>query len=166
MAELARLPDTTMITVRCHAAVLDATVLPLGLAFPRAANRFLVSAANTVVWTGPDDWLVIAEDNATGLRSSLEQAFAGHHAAIVDTSGNRVRLALSGDGARDMMARACALDFDPPHFVAGHCAGTMVARAQAYVLQRTPAPVYEIVVRRSLSLYLQDWFAAAGCNVI
>lgn len=165
MAKLVSLPDTALITVRCAPGVLDTIALPIGLIIPRAPNRFSTAGSHTVLWTGPDDWLVIAGDDSPALLPLLEQAFAGHHAAIVDTSGNRVRFSLSGECARDMLARACALDLDPPHFEAGHCAGTMVARAQAYVLQRTNTPEYEIVVRRSFSTYLRDWFGAAGCDI-
>lgn len=166
MAELVRLPDCTLITIRCEPADLDTVILPAGLQFPRRANRFTESGATTVLWTGPDDWLVAIEENAEGVQTSLNEAFAGRHAAIVDVSGNRARFALSGPGARDMIGRACSLDFDAPHFEAGHCAGTLVARAQAYLLQRTSQPSYEIFIRRSYSQYLREWFDAAGCRVI
>ena len=163
MAELFRLPDATQITVRCSAAVLNAVGASAGLEFPRAANRFAISGTTTILWAGPDNWLVIAE--ACELISTLEAAFAGHNAAVVDVSGNRVRFCLSGAGARDMMARSCAIDFDPPHVGVGHCAATLVARAQAFVLQRDDCPSYELLVRRSYAKYLVDWFATAGCEV-
>lgn len=166
MAELARLPDATLVTVRCSQTVLEAIAIPGGLTFPLTPNRFSNCGSHTVLWTGPDDWLVIAGDEPTTLLASLEHAFAGHQAAIVETSGNRVRYSLSGGGAREMMARACSLDLDPGHFEVGDCAGTLVARAQAYIMQRMAAPAYEIVVRRSFSNYLQDWFRAAGCSII
>lgn len=141
-------------------------MVPVELAFPRRPNRFAASGFNTVMWAGPDDWLVIAEKAGTELLGSLDRAFAGHNAAIVETSGNRSRFGLAGPGAKEMMARACALDFDAPHFEAGHCSGTLVARAQAYVLQRSADPSYEVIVRRSYAQYLREWFGAAGCKIV
>lgn len=167
MAKLMRLADATLITVRCPAALLDTVGEASGLDFPREANRFVTSGTTTVVWTSPDDWLIIAQEiEPSDLLSSLEAAFTGHHAAVVDMSGNRVRLQLSGHDSRTMMARACALDFDPPYFDVGHCAGTLVTRAQAFVLQRDDAPTYEMLVRRSYAHYLCNWFMTAGCEVI
>lgn len=50
------------------------------------------------------------------------------------------------------MNRACALDFDPPRFTAGHCT----------VIQIDDTPTYELLVRRSFAAYLGDWFMTAG----
>ena len=164
MADLLRLPDAALIAVRCAPAVLDAVSGSLpGWSFPREANRFSVIGSRTILWTGPDDWLVVDEaEKLPEMLAALEAAFTGHHAAVVDVSGNRVRLGLSGRRSRETMARACSLDLAPPRFGVGHCAGTIVARAQAFVLQRDDAPSYEILARRSFARYLTGWFASAG----
>ena len=167
MVDLMRLPDAALIAVRCAPAVLDVVDGALSdWPFPRDANRFATVGETTIVWTGPEDWLIIAAaTELSALLTRLEAQFAGHHAAVVDISGNRVRFQLSGSRARAMMARACALDLDPPHFRVGQCAGTVVARTQAFVLQRDDAPTYEILVRRSYARYLSDWFDTAGKGV-
>ena len=163
MAEVSRLPDTTLITVRCSGAVLDLAGLPAGLAFPRAANRFATVGTTRILWLGPDEWMIVDERAAApDLLAALEGAFAGHHAAVIDVSGHRVRLRVSGSDARELMHRACALDLDPPHFATGHCAGALVARAQAFVMQVDDAPSYELLVRRSFSAYLSDWLVTAA----
>lgn len=163
MVEVTRLPDATLITVRCSAAVLDLVDLPLGLAFPRDSNRFTTVGTTQILWVGPDDWMIVdARAEAPDLLAALENAFVGHDAAVIDVSGNRVRFQVSGADARALMNRACALDLDPPHFGAGHCAGTLVARAQAFVLQVDDAPSYELLVRRSFATYLADWLVTAA----
>ena len=96
------------------------------------------------------------------LLAELEKVFADHHAAVLDVSGNRVRLGVSGRDARALMNRACALDLDPPHFATGHCAGTLVARTQAFIMQVDDAPSYEVLVRRSFAAYLYDWLVTAA----
>ena len=163
MVEVRRLPNATLITVRCSAAVLDQADLPAGLIFPRDANRFATVGSSRILWTGPDDWMIVDErDEAPDLLAALEKAFAAHHAAVLDVSGNRVRFLLSGREARGLMNRACALDLDPPHFATGHCAGTLVARTQAFVMQVDDVPSYELLVRRSFAAYLADWLVTAA----
>ena len=163
MVEIERLPDATLITVRCSLEALDRVGAPAGLTFPRQANRFTSNGPTRVIWTGPDDWMIVDERiQGANLLTAIEDALAGEHAAVVDVSGNRVRLSIAGPDARALMARACALDLDPPYFVKGHCAGTIVARAQAFVLQTHDAPAYELYVRRSFATYLTDWLITAA----
>lgn len=162
MAEIERLPDATLITVRCAAGTLGHLGTPTGLTFPHEANRFTTHGPTRVLWTGPDDWMIVDErPDAPDLLVALERAFAGHHAAVVDVSGNRVRFGISGAHARALMSRACALDLDPPHFAMGHCAGTLVARTQAFIMQTGEEPNYELLVRRSFAAYFRDWLVTA-----
>lgn len=163
MVEIETLPDGALITVRCSRATLDIVGQPAGLDFPRQANRFLASGPTRTIWISPDDWMISDDRSDSGrMLSVLERAFAGHDAAVVDVSGNRVRLRISGPGALALMNRACSLDLDPPHFATGHCAGTMVARTQAFVLQVADTPLYEIFVRRSFATYLIAWLETAA----
>ncbi len=163
MVEITRLPDATLITVRCSPAVLDKADLPAGLIFPRDANRFATVETRRILWAGPDDWMIVDErDAAPDLLAVLEEIFATHHVAVVDVSGNRVRLRVSGRGARELMNRACALDLEPPSFATGHCAATFVARTQALVMQVDDTPCYELLVRRSFASYLADWLVTAA----
>lgn len=162
MVEIERSPDATLITVRCSVETLAQIGAPAGLAFPREPNRFTTNGPTRVIWTGPNDWMIVDErPDDFDLLAALEQDFVGRHVAVVDVSGNRVRLSVAGPDARALMSRACALDLDAPHFATGHCAGTLVARAQAFVLQ-TQAERYELFVRRSFATYLADWLATAA----
>lgn len=163
MIRIKRLPDAALITVRCTAATLAQVGTPAGLAFPREANRFTTQGSTRILWTGPDDWMIVDErPDASNLLIALEAAFKGHHAAIVEVSGNRVGFRISGPDARELMQRVSALDFDPPHFALGHCAGTTVARTQAFIMQTGDEPTYELLVRRSFAAYLADWLVTAS----
>src|SRR5689334_3651588 len=68
------------------AAVKAAT----GVDLPPAPNT--VSAADDVriLWLGPNEWWVVAPDaKRTALLESLQQSFAGQHAAVIDVSESR-----------------------------------------------------------------------------
>ena len=113
-------------------------------------------APNTVVgdaiWLGPDEWLVLG---------GREEDYAELPAAV-DVSANRVCLELSGDGAADVLARACAIDLHPSVFPPGRCAQTLVARAQV-ILWRTE-DAFRLLVRPSFADYLRAWLRDAGAR--
>jgi len=110
---------------------------------PMAPN----TVAGDALWLGPDEWLVLG---------GREQNYADARAAV-DVSANRVCFELSGEAATDMHARGCALDLHPSVFPTGHCAQTLLARAQV-ILYRTDEDVFRVLVRPSFADYLRAWF--------
>jgi sarcosine oxidase, subunit gamma len=160
MAELIRLADATMLAVRARADALAAVDAALGFALPRAANTFATHGDCIAAWLGPDEWLLIdPAADAAGWHSRLAAAVAGHAAAVVDVSGNRVRLALAGEGAADLLARGCSID--PALLGPGRCAGTVFARAQIVLLQHDASPCFTLLPRRSFTGHVLAWATAA-----
>lgn len=136
---------------------LEAAADALGEALPTAANTFLGNDLR-VYWMGPDEWLISAEpDRAAQLTEALEAGLAGLHVAINDQSGGLVCIRLSGAGAAERLAAGCALDLHPAAFAVGRCAQSGLAKAGVLLACIDPAPVYEIIVRRSFSEYLLRW---------
>ena len=119
--------------------------------FPAGPNTTAEVAGATVLWLGPDEWLVLGATEA-----DFRDA-----AAAVDVSANRVGLELAGDDAAEVLARGCALDLD--RFEPGQCAQTLLARAQV-VLYRPDEATWWILVRPSFAPYLRAWLedAVAG----
>ena len=92
----------------------------LGCVLPTAPNSVQTAADVTVMWLGPDEWLVLTEPGAeTDMVARLQEALAETPSSIVDVSGNRVQLRLSGDHARDVLAKGCPLDLHPRVFRPG-----------------------------------------------
>jgi len=140
----------------------NAVRLALGCPLPPAANRVASAADLAVLWLGPDEWLAVgAPGAADGLVARLSDVLAGRHAAVVDVTGNRTRLRLSGPGARDSLAKGCALDLHPRAFGPGHCAQTGLARAAILLHQLDDAPSYDLYPRRSFTDYVWTWLADA-----
>jgi sarcosine oxidase, subunit gamma len=113
---------------------------------PMAPN----TVAGDALWLGPDEWLVLG-----GRESDFPDAWAA-----VDVSANRVCLELAGAGAADVLARGCALDLHPSVFPPGHCAQTLVGRAQV-ILWRVDADTFRLLVRPSFADYLRAWLRDA-----
>lgn len=141
--------------VRAAGSVL-ACVLPL------SANTVTSARDVTVLWLGPDEWLVLTEPGAeTALIATLGAALEGIAAAVVDVAGNRARLRLSGARSRDVLAKGMSLDLHPRTFGPGRCAQTTLARAGILLHQLDDRPSYDLFPRRSFATYVHAWLLDA-----
>lgn len=129
----------------------------LGQPLPLQPNT-LTQSEHRVYWLGPDEWQIVAPpDRAASLVAQLEDEFAGQHVAINDLSGGQVALHLSGGDVPALLAKGCTLDLHASAFQVGGCAQSGLAKANVLLGYIDAAPVYEIIVRRSFSEYLQHW---------
>jgi sarcosine oxidase subunit gamma len=120
--------------------------------FPVEPNTTAGVGGATVLWLGPDEWLVLG-----GTEADVPGA-----AAAVDVSANRVAFELAGDDATEVLAQGCSLDLD--RFEPGHCAQTLLARAQV-ILHRPDPGTWRILVRPSFAPYLRAWLEDAIAGV-
>jgi heterotetrameric sarcosine oxidase gamma subunit len=81
------------------------------------ANRALL------IWSGPDQFLVLAPRGAGVERART--AFAGT-ASLSERSDGRSLIRISGARARDMLAKVCSLDLHPAVFPVGAAAATSI----------------------------------------
>jgi heterotetrameric sarcosine oxidase gamma subunit len=116
--------------------------------FPVEPNSAAELGERTVLWLGPDEWLVLG-----GTEADYPDA-----AAAVDVSSNRVAFELEGDDAADVLAQGCSLDLD--RFDRGRCAQTLLARAPV-ILFRRGEETWGVLVRPSLANYVRDWLRDA-----
>jgi sarcosine oxidase subunit gamma len=158
---LAELPFRTQLTIRVQPGTVTADALEgaLGVALPVDPGSTRGADNLDVLWMGPDEWLVVAEEGALPPAARLEAA-AGPDATVVDVSGQRAIVALGGDAARELLAKGCALDLHPRTFAPGACASTLIARTQATLLAREEE--YWILVRASFAAYLAEWLLDAA----
>ncbi len=136
MAVLTELLVESQVSIRGEA--------PVG--FPVEPNTTAEVGGKTVLWLGPDEWLVLGASE-----EDHPQAAAG-----VDVSANRVILELTGGHAADVIAQGCSLDLHPSVFAPGSCAQTLVARAQV-ILVRPDESRFLVLVRPSFAPYLRAW---------
>jgi len=136
----------------------DAVRKAIGVEPPREPDTAVTHAERTVLWLGPNEWLVVTppgdEDaSVTALRAALE----GHHAAVVDVSEGRTVIGLAGAHAREVLMKGCPLDVHPRAFAPGRCAQTRYAKATVLIHQTADAPAYDLYVERSFADYLWAW---------
>lgn len=129
---------------------------------PTQPNTVGERAGASVLWLGPDEWLLVGEEGSglteRGLRAELGEAAL----AVTDVSGQRTVLELRGPGARDVLEQGCSLDLHPRHFGPGQCAQALLARADV-ILWQTEAdpPAYRLLVGCSFAPYLAAWLRDA-----
>ncbi len=134
----------------------------LGSALP-GSGRAAVADAATVLWQGPDHWLLVTEHGArAALQERLGRALADTHAAITDVSSASTVIRLGGPRARDVLCKGCFLDFEPPHFTVGSCAPTRIAVFAVTVHQVDDTPAYDLYVARGMALAFCEWLLDGG----
>ncbi|MDI6097059.1 sarcosine oxidase subunit gamma family protein [Actinoplanes sp. NEAU-A12] len=133
----------------------------LGVALPRRGGTSATSGDVSVLWLGPDEWLVVGPPGAeTRLTALLESAAGAAHASVVDVSAQRTAVALRGPRVRELLALGCSLDLHPRVFGVGDCAQTMLAHAPVVVWRRESE--FWILVRASFAGHLAAWLEDAG----
>lgn len=159
--QLAERPFLTHVNLRLDSAdseSLAAAHQVLGIQLPLTPNTTTAGDDLTAIWLGPDEWLLLAEPDASGsLETELQTAMAGRFASVVDTSAGQTVIRLSGPSTLDVLARGCALDLHPSVFPPGACAQTLLARAQALLIAVDDTPTFDLVVRRSFTPYVAAW---------
>jgi sarcosine oxidase subunit gamma len=159
-------PFVTMVDLRVDPAGPGAQAVAqlLGVEVPTTASTCAKNADTTVIWLGPDEWLVTGGAwTGPELEARLREAVAAHGGAAVDVSGQRTTLRLSGSHSRDVLAKGCALDLHPRALGEGAAAETLLGQAGIILLAvNGSGDDYRILVRSSFARYLADWLLDAA----
>jgi sarcosine oxidase subunit gamma len=137
----------------------------IGAALPIDANTFIESNGDTILWLGPNEWLIVtAQEKTLELIEKLEKALGDTFSAINDVSGGNTILELSGEKARALLSKGCPLDLHESVFTTGQCAQTVIAKTgmTLWSLQAEGKIIYTLIVRRSFSDYLGLWLLDAA----
>ena len=137
-------------------AFLSAAEAALEQKLPLEPNT-LTSGPQRVLWLGPNEWLVLVEDDGGALAAKLATALDKTSAAVNDLSGGQTVLRIRGPAVRDLLAAGCTLDFHPGVFGEGDCVQSGLAKANVIICYVDGQPTFEIIVRRSFSAYLLRW---------
>ncbi|MGW1811837.1 sarcosine oxidase subunit gamma [Streptomyces sp. NPDC002078] len=163
---LAELPFLAQVNVRLDAKgpAADAVGLALGLQLPLEPNTVVHAGDVTVVWLGPDEWLVVGlRGTERDLESRIRAAAGDEPVSVTDVSAQRTTLLVGGPRARDLLAHGCSLDLHPRAFGPGRCAQTTLARTQVVLVARDESRAgFWVLVRSSFAGYLADWLLDAA----
>ncbi len=135
-----------------------------GLALPLVPNTVTSGGDRRALWLGPDEWLIVGPDGKqAALMEALWVGLGGVFGSIVDVSANRTVLEIRGSKARDLLAHGVAIDLDPRSFGPGHCAQTLLAKAQV-IIERRDESSFHLYARTSFAGYVADWLLDAAAD--
>lgn len=144
-------------------AFRDAVQQALGVTLPVEPNSVTNVDQVSVIWLGPDEWLVVVPDgHEQAIEQELREALAGIHFAVTDVGDSRAVIGISGPHARDVLKKGCSVDLHPRVFGPGQCAQTALARCHMLLHQIDQAPTYDIYVHRSFADYIWCWLEDAA----
>lgn len=156
------LPPALQLSLRVDTAraSLGAVHNVLGADLPGALSSVTTADGRTILWLGPDEWLVIDPMRPTGLESALRAAVAGA-GAVVNQSGQRVSLLLDGD-VPALLAKGSAIDLHPSAFARNAVVQTLLGQAVVIFVSRSAdSSRIELIARTSFAPYLADWLLDA-----
>lgn len=127
---------------------------------PRLAESRNVAFA----WTGPDQWLAMAEERGLPVLERELRAATTGLASIVNQSDGRTVIAVSGPKARDLLAKHVPIDLHPRVFALGDVAITHASHIGVILWRLDNAPTYELACFRSFADTLWRWLVHAGAE--
>ncbi|MDX3529224.1 sarcosine oxidase subunit gamma family protein [Streptomyces sp. ID05-39B] len=167
---LAELPFLAQLNVRLDAkgAAAAAVGLAMDLQLPLQPNTVVRAGKLTVLWLGPDEWLLVGPPGSEGdLESRIREAARDEPVSVTDVSAQRTTLLVTGPRARDLLAHGCPLDLHPRVYGAGRCAQTTLGRTQVVLVARDePRAGFWVLVRSTFAGYLADWLLDAATEYL
>ena len=130
----------------------------LGVDLPTTPSTWVGADMVRAIWLGPDEWLVTSTlTTPQELETGLRDVVAGR-GAVVDVSGQRTTVRLTGEHARDVLAGGCSTDLHPGVFRQGAAVQTLLGRTAVVLLALDDTGTgYDILVRSSFAQYLATW---------
>ena len=169
---LREIPFLTQIAIRVWPGTPggDALEAALGVALPRSVGEIggegggpaPRAGAHSVLWLSPDEFLLVAPDEAeagestAALTDSLATALGEEPGQVVDVSANRTTLELRGPDARSVLDKGCHLDLHPREFPVGQAVATLLA-AVPIILWRTGEDTWRLLPRASFATFVVRW---------
>ncbi|GAA3562795.1 sarcosine oxidase subunit gamma [Amycolatopsis ultiminotia] len=157
-------PPVAAVDVRLEAPGpgADAFGRALGTALPLVPNTWTHTTDGQLIWLGPDEWLVTAEDSAGHeLERELGWIVSAYDGAAVDVSAQRTGIRLRGARARDLLSFGCSLDLRSSAFPSGSAAQTALGQTAVLLLALGEQDL-RLFVRPSFAGYLAEWILDAA----
>ena len=134
----------------------------LGMDIPRVPNTVTVHDTYSVLWLGPEEWLLIVpESDEVRIASELSHDGADGWEAAIIVSDHYSIITIHGSETADVLAQACGIDTHPQKFSIGQCCRCAFARTTAIVRPLDSQGTYELIVESSYVQYAKDWLKKA-----
>lgn len=165
LVSIAEAGPVGMITIRgdfTDAAFADAVKAAVGVAIPDT-RTFAETPIGGLGWMSPDELLwVLPYGDAPEAASDLSAALGDSHHMVVNVSDARTVIRVSGQGARELIAKGAPVDMSPAGFAPGDFRRTHIGQLAAAFWMGGDDRTITVVCFRSAGAYLFDWFSASA----
>ncbi len=148
---------------------LEAFASGFGFELPVRACRAITNDDITVLWLGPNEWLLCSENLAgPTLEDKAASVFAECHHAITDVSESRVIIRVQGQPVRTLLAKGSSINFHPNKIAVDDCPSSSLARCHATFHLRESSndgDCVDIYVHCSFAEYAWHWLRAAAREI-
>jgi len=125
----------------------------LGTMLPTMANTYSTNAANEkVIWLGPDEWLIVSDDDAF---LKLLNEIRNLEASVTDVSENRTIIRISGKYVNVLLSKFLVLDLEKNLSTDSSCAQTLFVKVPV-LLVRNRYDAIDIFTNRSHTNYIYN----------
>ena len=147
------LPFATRFILRGGEDLAGPVGAAFGVALPTRPLASVSEGPRAALWLGPDEWLLLAEDEPEGLFQKLDAALAGVFHALIDVSHRQTAIDIAGPGAARLLAAGVPLDLDLSAFPVGMVTRTLLLKAEITVWRRE-SERFRLEVGRSFAPYV------------
>lgn len=154
-----------MITIRgdfADEAFADLVKAAVGVAIPDIRS-FAETPTGGLGWMSPDELLwVLPYGDAPAAAADLSAALGQRHHLVVNVSDARTVIRVSGQGARELIAKGAPVDMSPAAFAPGNFRRTHIGQLAAAFWMGADNRTITVVCFRSAGAYLFDWFSESA----
>ena len=129
----------------------------LGTMLPKKANTYSVNAINEkVIWLGPDEWLIVSDDDDAFLK--LLNEIGEFEASVTDVSENRTIIRISGKYVNILLSKFLVLDLEKNLSTDSSCAQTLFVKVPVLLVRNhyDETPEIDIFANRSHANYIYN----------
>jgi len=129
----------------------------LGTMLPTKANTYSTNAINEkIMWLGPDEWLIVSDDDDAFLK--LKNEIGDLEASITDVSENRTIIRIRGRDVYVLLSKFLVLDLEKNLPTNLSCAQTLFVKVPVLLVRNhyDGTPEIDIFTNRSHANYIYN----------
>lgn len=151
---------------KCLSGLETALKIPLPTTPRRVTEGCYGDEPRQALWMSPDQWLIVLSlESVEGVLNSLAKARETIDANLMatDMSSARSVIRLQGDGVREVLMKAIAIDLLSPAFSPGDVRRCAFSKTSAMVHCRADAPdEFDLYIFRSYVAFTMAWLRRAA----
>ena len=155
-------PPADRMILRVSQKHLNAVSGALGTALPRKPKTSASKKGLSMLWLGPDEWLILTE--AGGDPASKLVSLSSADFSAVDVSHRNTAIMLNGPGVEATLAAGCPQNLSIDAFPPGACSRTILGKAEI-ILYRQSSHSFRVECWRSFADYVWQFLVDAAKSV-